>query len=148
MQHPKKIFSKIFSPVARFGATTTIFAPIGERVVTYHCQTMRGLAPRHAGRRDWEKNAPLGVRKIKAPLCKGGCQKRFIRTDFDWGIDPKQDNPSVTACRRRHLPLHKGGFGCGTARSAKHISRRRNAAHVEAALYTRGPIKNRRNYQP
>ena len=30
-------FSKIFSRVARFGATNTIFAPIGERVVTYHC---------------------------------------------------------------------------------------------------------------
>ena len=58
---PRK-FSKIFSLVARFGATNTTLAPIGERVVTYH---WKQNAPVPKGRR---KRAILGRRAERKAL--------------------------------------------------------------------------------
>ena len=46
--------------------------------------------------------------RLKAPLCKGGCQKSKI---FDWGIVGFTIPPSKIK-DFAHLPLHKGGSRC------------------------------------
>ena len=60
-------FSKIFSLVAHFGATQRFFAPIGERVVTYHCKQNARACPKVCGKKGLGEDAPLGVRCPLAP---------------------------------------------------------------------------------
>ena len=98
-------FSKIFSRVAQTRATQRLFAPIGERVVTYHWKTMRGLAPRSAGRRDWEKKHPPWGATAKASLVKGRWPSVARSEGLFYFVSIPQSRLSAS-----QPPLHKGAY--------------------------------------